>query len=269
MPYDTLQYGETTQNSGLAGVAAKGPPPIVYSGDYNVLRKGFGAPVLVGLGGVSASKATGCAVVGNRSYGVNKFTGPASLAFPMMHDLVVPFQEGEQLTGQLSNTNTNEASIVNADIAYGGAHAYPQTVGGAMAAAGGGELWSVPISCTAAAAVTLAYIGTLDGLTTDTGDQWLDTRAGYKIIGSVGCVGIVSDCGSITFTGLGGDWKGYTPAVRDHMIDPVTNDVRGGLELCYEGIPFDGDALPGYMANHLTNTAVLAGLLMVKQSKQG
>lgn len=269
MPYDTLNWGETTQNSGLAGVAAKGPAPIVFSGDYNVLRKGFGTPHIVSLGGTSATKPTGTALVGNRSYGVNKFCGPAGLYNPRMTGLVLPYQEGEQLTAQASNTNVNEATIVHADCAYGGAHAHPATVGAALAKAGGGELWCPPTSVTAAAGVTLAVIGDLSAMTTDTNDLWLDTRASYHILGYTGCVGIASDCGSIAFTGLGGAWHGYVPGIPDHMIGPVTLDTGTGYgaDLCYEPIPFDGDALPSYMANHLSNTAVLGGLLLAKHPR--
>lgn len=267
MPYDSLMWGETTQNNGLAGVAAKGPAPIVYSGDYNVLRKGFGAPVIVSLGGISATKPTGTAILGNRSYSVNKFCGPASLSFgqstgnPMI-DIVVPFQEGEQLTAQLSNTNVNEASIVQADCAYGAPHPYPRSAAAAMAMAGGGELWCPPISHTAAAAVTPAVIGDLVALTTE--DLWLDTRASYHIIGNVSTVGVASEGGTLTFTGLGGAWHGYVPGVAYAGIK-ATFDTEG-ISYCYEPIPFDGDALPSYMANALTNTAVLGGLLIAKHT---
>lgn len=267
MPYDTLVWAQSTQNNGLDGVAAKGPAPIQYSGDYNILRKGFGDPYITSLGGVSLTKPTGTAIVGNRSYGANKFCGPAGLYNPRATSLVIKYQEGEQLTGQLSNTNVSEVSIVHADCGYGGAHAHPANPGAALAMAGGGEMWCVPTSATAAAAVTPAYIGQLDGLTTDTNDQWLDTRASYHILGYVGCVGIAGDCGVITFTGLGGQWAGYVPGIPDKQITATFDTShREGFDLCYEPIPFDGNGLPGYMATHLSNTAVLGGLLLAKHA---
>lgn len=267
MPYDSLMWGEATQNNGLAGVNGKGPAPIQYTGDTNILRKGFGRPVIVGLGGSSITKPTGCAILGNRSYGVNKFCGPASLYFGQLEgsflvDIAVPFQEGESLTAQASNTNVSENTIVQADCAYGSPHQRPDSAWEAMTAAGGGEMWCVPTSATAAAAVTPAVIGTLDGLTTDTNDMWLDTRAKYHILGYVSCVGITSTAMTLGFTGLGGEWAGYVPGLPASGIT-ATFDCQG-TSFAYEPIPFDGDAVPSYQANSLSNTAILGGLMMAK-----
>lgn len=267
MVYDSLQWGETTQNNGLAGVNGKGPQPIQYTGDTNILRKGVGTPIIVGLGGTSATKPTGCAIQGNRSMGTNKFCGPATLYFGQQEggfwtDLIRPFQEGESITAQASNTNVSEATIVQADCAYGSAHPYPHSPGAALAAAGGGEMWCPPTSVTAAAAVTPAAIGTLDAMTTDTGDQWLDTRATYHILGYVSCVGVAGSGGTISFSGLGGQWAGYRPGFPYSGITATFDS--SGTSYAYEPIPFDGDALPTYDANSLTNTACLGGLLLAK-----
>jgi len=267
MPFDTLVHAEATQNSGYAGVAGKGPAPIQYTGDTNILRKGFGMPIIVGLGSTSISKPQGCRISGNRSYGTNYIMGPGGLNFgqsmgTFMTDLAFPFQEGETITGQGSDTNVNEAIIVAYDVAYGSAHPYPHTAWEAMRAAGGGELWCVPCSATAASAVTPAYIGQLDTLTTDTGDQWLDTRAKYHALGTVASIGLAGGGGILTLTGLAGPWAGFVPGVPMSGIQ-ATFQTQGN-SFCYEPLPFDGDALPGYMHCELTAGAQLFGLLMAK-----
>jgi hypothetical protein len=268
MVYDSLCWGESKALAGLVVLASKGPVPHVYTGNTITLRKGQGTPIVVALGATSITKPNGSAIAGNRSYGTNKFCGPGSLYFgqsegSFMCNIAVPFQEGEILTGYAANTSVAENTILQVDVGYGSAHKRPNDAWDAMAAAGGGELWCVPTSATAAAAVTPAVIGTLDGLTTDTGDMWLDTRASYKIIGYTSCVGVTSTAQSLIFNGLGGDWAGYTPALPGSGIT-ATFDCSG-TTFAYEGIPFDGDALPSYMANSLSNTAILGGLMLAKQ----
>lgn len=267
MPYDSYLWGESKQSSGLVVLAGKGPTPLVSSGNTNILRKGFGTPILVGLGQSSLTKPGGCAIAGNRSYGTNKFCGPGHIGFGhgigFMTNVAVPYQEGETLTGYTDTTNVAEYTILQADFTYGSAHKYPGSAWDAMAAAGGGELWSVPTSVTAAAIVTPAVIGTLDGMTTDTGDMWLDTRAKYHILGYIGCVGIASSSGTITFTGLGAKWNGYVPGIPETGKDVVQLGVLG-MSYCYEPIPFDGDALPSYMCNCLDDTAHLGAILLAK-----
>ena len=136
MPYDSLQWGEEVQNNGLLGVLGKGPAPIVFTGDTNVLRKGFGLPIMVGVGSTSDTKPAGCAIAGNRSYGAEDFDGPGALEFNgqgFMRNFARPYQEGESLTATAYNTNVSEGIIVVADIGYGAAHPYPKTIGEAVA----------------------------------------------------------------------------------------------------------------------------------------
>ena len=67
----------------------------------------------------------------------------------------------------------------------------------------------------------------------------------------------------LIFNGLGGDWAGYTPALPGSGIT-ATFDCAG-TSFAYEGIPFDGDALPSYMSNGLANGALLGALMLAKQ----
>lgn len=272
MVYDTLVWAEEQQANGYTGTAAKGPAPISYSGDYNILRKGFGAPVMVGLGQTGDTKPQGCRIYGNRSYGTNYFIGPGHNQFwpgGVLRDLAITWQEGEQITGECSSTNVNEGSVIAAWFGYGTAHRWPESIFDAMSMAGGGQIWIPPFSITSAAAVT-PFSGevALDVATTDTGDQWLDTRANYYILGVVPSVSAATFGGIMHVRTLPAVWNGYVPGIPVNSLSAVSFSPSGGLPFCpaYEPIgPFPGDALPNVSMCASSAGAVTGGIVLLKK----
>jgi hypothetical protein len=272
MVYDTILFAEARAGNGYTGIAGVGPAPLAFTGDTVTLRKGFGTPVMVGLGSTGDTKPQGCRIKGNRSYGTNYIIGPGAEVFwpgGVLRDIAIPFQEGETITGEQSNTNVNEGSLVAMWCAYGGAHRWPESVMDSMSMAGGGELWIPPFSVTSAAAVT-TFSGevALDAATTDTGDQWLDTRANYYILGVVPSISAATFGGIMQVRTLPAQWNGYVPGIPVNALSAVSFTPNIGMPFCpaYEPIgPFSGDALPQVSMCATSAGAVTGGLVLLKK----
>lgn len=272
MVYDTITWAEARAGNGYDGIAGKGPAPFAFTGDTITLRKGFGTPVVVGLGSTGDTKPQGCRIKGNRSYGTNYIIGPGAEVFwpgGILRDMAIPFQEGEVLTGEQSSTNVNEGSLVAAWCGYGTAHRWPESIMDSMQMAGGGEIWIPPFSITSAAAVTpLSGIVPLDTATTDTGDQWLDTRASYFILGVVPSISAATFGGVMHVTSLPAAWNGYAPGIPVNALSAVSFSPSGGMPFCpaYEPIgPFLGDALPQVSMCATSAGAVTGGIVLLKK----
>ena len=244
MPYDALIWGEEGAASGLTARTAKGPNTYTISGDTITLKgTDRGTPILFGLGATSDTKAGGCAVVPSLSNRAVAIYGPAAIDILTkgwddfrLSGGVKQLSNGETLTGQIDNANTNEGSVMGCFVSYGG---YPAVRG---PSAGANDMFREKITITSAAAVTYNS-GAVALNTACTSSTWLNTRAKYEIRGISGCVGAATFGGMCSVTNLGGAWAAYTPGFPVPGLSAVTF-APDGVFVLPEPIPFDGDSLP-------------------------
>jgi len=243
MPSDCLVWGEAQAASGLTGLAAVGPTTYATSGDTITIKgKERGEPYLWMLGSTSDTKAGGCALVPSRSNRASAIYGPGAIAFieqglaDLRIDGVKRLSNGETLTGQVDNANTNEGSVVAAWITYGGV---PRRITYGPPK----DIFREKITITSAAAVTFnSGVVALDSACTST--SWINTRAKYEMRGVSGCVGAATFGGICNVTNLGGNWAPYVPGIPINGLSAVTFSPGMSTYALPEPIPFDGDALP-------------------------
>lgn len=244
MPHDCLVWGEAQAASGLTGLLGKGPGTYTTSADtITVKGAARGDPYLFMLGSTSDTKAGGCALLPELSNRASLIYGPGAIAFAEQGladfrlDGVKMLANGETLTGQVDNANTNEGSVVAAWVSYGGVPAIRSDYSDPR------NMYKEKCTITSAAAVT-SQSGkvTLDSALTST--SWLNTKAKYEIRGVSGCVGAATFGGICQVDNLGGPWAGYVPGIPINGLSAVTFSPGMGTYLLPEPIPFDGDALP-------------------------
>lgn len=261
MPYDTIFWGEATQNNGYAGVVGvTGQGDYLNSADTMILPRDT---VCVGGGGTSLTKPNGARVAGNRSRAAAYTYLPAALdPSGELRNIALPFVKGEAITGQMSNTNTNEESQIHLHLTEDTPHKWPKDIWDAMQMCGGGKMHIIQCTLTCATTKT-AFNGevALDSAASEV-VSWLDAKKKYHILGIVPSLGTTA-FGLVYFRGLSGAWKGKMPAICVNKLDG-TYETRGDFIPAYEPIPFDGDALPKISTVGLVAAAGTFGLVIAE-----
>jgi len=262
MPYDTIIWGEVTQNNGFAGVAAvAGQAPYTSSGDTIKMPS---ARRVVGMVGTSLTKPNGCRIKGDLSRSADYFYGPASLAPVMskLRDIALEFQNGEVITAELSNTNVNEESHVSLDVTEEQPHSHPKTIGEAAAKVGAKAVHIIQCTVTVATTKTMfnGEVALDSAASQKTG--WLDKTKKYAILGGVMSLSTTA-FGTVHIRGLDGAWLGRFPGFVMNKLDG-TFEAQGGFSPAYEPIPFAGDKLPLISECGLVAAAHTFGLVIAE-----
>lgn len=255
MPYDTILYGEATQNNGLAGVAGLGPSPYAYTGD-TVTLKDEDRPFLHRFGGISDTKPAATALIPTNSNSNKGWYGPASLTlFPLgiadFQDFPIELMKGDIITGQINNTNVNEGSVVFADISYGA----PIPRWSLASFAGRGKPYLELATVTSTADVTYnSGVVTIYSACTNTLDWW-DSNGEYYILGVMGSTGVASAGGVLNVTNVGGNWKGMVPGIPMNTLSDVHFSTAQPFTAALEPIgPISGSAMKNSASVGLTST---------------
>lgn len=247
MVYSTICWGESTQNNGLAGVAGLANQNHNASGDKLKLKTTPSPPYLMGFGSVSDTKPQGSALVPDTGNGNKPIYGPGAIDFVTegwawwMRSAPVVLQKGDQLTGQASNTNVAEGTVVAADIQYG---SYAQPWNLAEMRQKYIQIISQQVTITSGAAVTFNSGSTAIETAATEKSNWLDVDASYEILGTSPCISAATFGGICNVTGLGGNWKGEQPGLLVSPLSAVTFSPGGSFAPALEPIPFDGDSPP-------------------------
>lgn len=223
--WDTLVWAEATANSGLAGVAAVGPPSHSFTGDVITLRDEPN-PYIHRFGGTSDTKPSGCGIVPGEANSGIAWHGPAAL-HPVPNGILdmidCPLRPArmDTLTSLLNDTNVNEGAIVWADITYG----TRITPWSRSRFWGDGKRTGIfPQDCIVTSAADVTYNSgavSIHSACVQT-RNWYDIDAEYYILGVSGNIGVAAASGILTFTNIGGpQWKGRYPGIPINMLSGV------------------------------------------------
>lgn len=265
MPYDTLCHGETTQNSGLAGVAGLGGQNHAESGDTMELLT-EDQIWLQGLGGTSDTKPNGCSLTPKNLMAALPIYGPAAINFYWdgwalwMRDAPLKMFKADILTGKVNNTNVSEGTILAYDIVYG--NPLPPWDLRAIQSKYK-RLFTEQLTITSATAVVFnSGKVKLDAAALNEA-KWLDPDATYEILGTIAQLSAATFGGIMTVTNLAGPWKGFQPGLIVSSLSAVTfNAGYGSLCKALAPIPFKGDALPSVGMLAPSAGAVTVGVLL-------
>lgn len=267
VPFDILTWAEATQNSGLAGCAAKGPTGYTFTGD-TITLKDEPKPYIHRFGGCSDTKPSGMALIPTNSNGGKGYYGPAAL-HPIPNGILdlrkrpLELMQNDIITAQINNTNVNEGSLVFAEVTYG--QKIPN--------------WDLSMFSSAELYVELATITSGADVTYNSGavspyaactntTNWFDPKGEYYILGICGSVGIAAAAGILHVSNVGGKYKGYVPGIINNMLSGVTFSVEQPLTLALSPIgPISGDAMKNSVtigATHTTAGALTFGLIIAK-----
>lgn len=261
MTYDSLLYAQVTQNNGLAGVTALKSTHVV-SGDTQKLKDAFGDPFLIGFGAVSLTKPQASALACEQRDGGSVIYGNAGRDFyaHYMKELrrqPMNMVKGDVITGQISNTNVSEASIVAMDIVYSQAQLPKMPTSQKTY-----KKWhNDKITITVANALTFDDAAvSLETLLTNK-FKWIDKNKKYELVATI--PNVSSPAGGIaSIQSLPGAWEGKAPGL---IINPLStvNFAPGTSGYCYvpEPIPMDPLAWPTLGMCGLTAVEVSFGVL--------
>lgn len=267
--FDTLCWGEVTQNNGLAGVAAlAGYAPYTASGDtYKMPAKRY----LVGLAGTSLTKPNGCAVSGDKSRAGQRFHANAAISMgfnEILKDFALEFQDQETVTAVLSNTNVSEESQV-VGVFTENPHPWPHSIWEAAQLAG--VAWPkihAPLASVTVAATKTAFSGELAldaAITAGASGQntgWLSSEKNYVILGLMNSVATTA-FGTVHIRGLAGEWMGRMPGTPMYgkLLGTFDNPNQTFMPF-YEAIPFKGNSLPLISETGLVAAAHTFGIVI-------
>lgn len=273
MPFSTPIHAETTQNNGLAGVAALNGSGGGHVGSADKITiktlKGL-TPYLLGGGGTSVSKPNGAALLFDQLYGGNKCFMGAGRFFPAAWDRFMRYapielMPGDKITAQLSNTNVNEASIVAYDISY--AKSRPRAMDPARMLSRYKEIIKDMISITVANAITYNDAAA-DMATLMSGGigKTVFLNEKYDIVGFFPIVttavgGVVTISGSID----GAEWNGQAPGAPISPLGAVTLYGDPYQYLLPEPIPIDFNSPPTLGMCGLSAAAETFGIMLGKK----
>jgi hypothetical protein len=275
MPYDTIVWGETTQNNGFAGVAAAtGQDAFEASGDTLKMPADV---AIVGGGGSSVTKPNGCRFKSDLEKALYHHLpanlSPSRMLSGQLLDIDIRQPQRAKITAELSNTNVNEASMVYLHLVRadkdGAPHAWPKTIREAMERAGGGRLIITQFSVVCGTAVTFkdgekAFdADSAPSITAAEYAKFINPKKKYKILGLVASLGVAST-GVIFFSKLSGEWAQRQPGVV-HSKLLGTFEQEGAFSPCYEPIEFDGDKPPSMHVFALAAATLTGGLVLVEQ----
>jgi len=228
MPYDTIGWGESAAKNGLTATTAKIPTGIGYTvtGD-TIILKDLANPWLLGMGTTGTTKPNGGRIVPSNqpsSYYCNGaiqfwpsgWTDLQGLLYPHLRHPIALFK-GDTLTGYSDSANTDEETLLIANICYGSPLPVPNLsrFAGAVHYA---ELGTV----TTATAITDMNGGVTiyNALTNKT--NWYNPTAEYYLLGISGHIGVADGAGVLQFYNLPGKWSSFRPGIPINMISGVT-----------------------------------------------
>lgn len=267
LPYDTIVWAEAAAMSGLTNMAALAGQNHSATGDTLTLKSTPSPPWLLGMGVVSDTKPAASGLVPTTSNGGKTIYGPGGLNYSVdgwasyLRDIPIELVKSDIITGQGSNTNVSEGTVLGADIAYGSPPA-PWHL--AALRSKYSQIYSQKLTITSGSAVVFnSGVVSLDSAAADI-TNWLDVNAAYEILGICAGTGAATFGGILNITGLGGEWSSKQPGLVINPLSAVTFAPGGAFIKVLEPIPFQGDALPSVGMTASSAGAIIFNLVFGK-----
>lgn len=269
--YTWYYWGESAAKNGYAGVTSKAgwPDNYTYTADTVTFDKLRGRPWTRGALVTGVTKMQAARWKGSLSRGKNYHYAPGrtdQLLSSLFQAFELPWQEGETLTGEASNLNTNEVSLMCLLVAYGGfTHPYPRTIDEVVAYSGlGGMIKAIhtpQISVTSASAIAAGSgAAALDAA--DQEEDWLSADSVYVLLGFI--PDLVENKGMLQVNKNLPRWfKDRNVGIPFGSGANAVSFQNDGLGLPYEAIgPFSGLGVPS-LGLFSTAAAATTGSLII------
>lgn len=266
-PYDTLVWGEVGAKDGLTGTAFLAGQNHTKDGDKFLALQTNPPPWLMGLGSLSDTKPSACALVPDSLEAQQPINGPGGIDFwndgwaRHLREAPIMLEKGDKYTGQCSSTNVNEGSIIGADIVYGSPVA-PWKLKDIQSQYT--RIFNDIFTITSGADVTFdSGSVTLDAAASNYA-KWSDTNGKFDILGVLNLIGAATFGGIAHLKNFGGDWHGHQPGLIVNPLSAVTFNTGAQFAPALQPIPFEGDALPSIGMTATSAGAIAFGLVIGK-----